>query len=177
MNLAILFYSFSGNTKAAVEYIKKGWEEKGSFCRLFQLKPRKETTSFLGQCFRAARKQVAEIELADLDITSYELILFASPVWALTYTPALRGVVEKLKLKDKKAAIVLTYGSGAGKERARKELQQDLEAKGAKVVFSALLRGRNCCDRDYIKRELASFFKMVGNAPVAQPDRAQASGA
>ena len=114
MEIAILFYSFSGNTKAAVEHIKDSLERRGSFCRLFQLKPQKETRAFLGQCFRAMIKQAADVELAGLDLSSYKLVLFASPVWALTYTPALRGAVRRLELKGKETAIVLTYGSGAG---------------------------------------------------------------
>ena len=97
MKIAILFYSFSGNTKAAVEYMRDKLKEKGNICHLFSLKPEKETKSFLRQCFRAMKKERDNLDVADLDILSYELVLFASPVWALTYTPALRGAVDKLE--------------------------------------------------------------------------------
>ena len=55
-------------------------------------------------------------KIEDLEITfdDYDLIFIGSPVWELTYSPALKSLFENYEIKNKKIAIFYTHEGEKG---------------------------------------------------------------
>ena len=155
MKVAIIFYSFSGNTKAACSSLKDRLA-KETEAIIIELKPKKESQAFLGQCCEAFLKKEPDLDDTDLDLSSYDFCIFSSPVWAFTYAPALRSYLRKVKgLNDKKCCCFLTFGSGAGSQKALGALEGALKEKGGRILFSKNLSGLESRDEE----SLGDFFK------------------
>lgn len=156
-----VFYSFSGNTRKACLFLKEMIGALGSSLDLIDLKLEKEVTPFFKQCLEAVLKKKPKLLDADYDLGTYDFIIFASPVWAFTYAPALRSYLDKVKgLKDKTAACFLTFGSGTGSKKALKELENVL-GKKMKVLFSKNLSGAKTSDNVYLEWGFKQLLKSL----------------
>jgi len=160
MKIAIVFYSFSGNTRNLARFIQESFS--GHAAELVDLKLAKEEKNFLKQCRDAAFKKRPELAGSAFNPEKFDLIVFASPVWAYTFTPALRSVLSKIdNLSNKKAAVVLTCGSGAGTKKALQELENMLKQKGANVVFTGVVHGHKCTRAAYLNEQLKDLFSKI----------------
>ena len=162
MRGAAVFYSFSGNTRRACLFLKEMIGTLGSSLDLIDLKLEKEVVSFFKQCLQAALKKKPKLLEADYDLGIYDFLIFASPVWAFTYAPALRSYLNKAKgLENKMAACFLTFGSGAGSKKALKELENVLEKKKMRVLFSKNLSGAKTGDSVYLEWSFKKLLKAL----------------
>lgn len=160
MRGAAVFYSFSGNTRKACLFLKETIGALGSSLDLIDLKLEKEVVPFFKQCLGAALKKKPRLVEADYDLGIYDFIIFASPVWAFTYAPALRSYLNKAKgLEDKMAACFLTFGSGAGSKKALGELENALGKKKMRVLFSKNLSGAKTNDNVYLEWSFKKLLK------------------
>jgi len=158
MKIAVIYYSFSGNTHNAVLFLRQNLEKREHQVCLLRLKPYNEESSFFKQCREAFLKKEPELKGAEYDLKEYGFVVFAAPVWAFTIAPALRSYLKKAGgLKNKKAGFILTYGSGAGVNKTKKELKQILNNKGAAVVFGLSLKGSRVRDKKYLEQEFSSL--------------------
>ncbi|MDD4955766.1 MAG: NAD(P)H-dependent oxidoreductase [Candidatus Omnitrophica bacterium] len=163
MRVAIISYSFSGNTKRACLFLMKTIKDKNIDAMSFDLKPENEEKAFLKQCKSAFYRQRVNIQKTAPDIGSYDFIIFASPVWAFTFAPALRVYLESIKdLTDKKCGCFLTYGSGLGKNKALTELEGILKAKGGRILFSKNIPGAKTGDKEYLAEQFKSLIDIIG---------------
>ncbi len=163
MKVAIISYSFSGNTKRACLFLMKKITEKNIDAVSFDLKPEQEEKNFLLQCRDAFHKNKVAIKNPGLDLNAYDFIIFASPVWAFTFAPSLRTYLESMeKLNDKKCACFLTYGSGMGKGKALTELEGLLKGKGGRILFSKNLPGAKTGDKEYLGEQFKSLIDIIG---------------
>ncbi len=160
--VAVVFYSFSGNTKRASLFLKKKLEEKGYLCDFVELRPKREVRSFLKQGFMAFLKRELSLEEIKTDLSEYDLVILASPVWAFTITPALRTYLNRVEgLKGRNVGCFLTFGSGTGKDKALRELKDILEKKGANILFSKTIVGKNTKEEAYLEREFRSLWEYL----------------
>jgi len=97
MRVAIISYSFSGNTKRACLFLMKTIKDRNIDAVSFDLKPENEEKGFLKQCKSAFYRQRVNIQKTAPDIGSFDFIIFSSPVWAFTFAPALRVYLESIK--------------------------------------------------------------------------------
>ncbi|MDD5618505.1 MAG: NAD(P)H-dependent oxidoreductase [Candidatus Omnitrophota bacterium] len=163
MKVAIISYSFSGNTKRACLFLMKKIKEKNIDASVFDLKPAKEEKAFLMQCKSAFYKHKVKIQSPLFDLSTYDFAIFASPVWAFTFAPALRVYIESIKdLTDKKCGCFLTYGSGLGKNKALTELEGLLKGKGARILFSKNIPGAKTGDKEYLDGQFKSLIEIIG---------------
>ncbi|MDD4182883.1 MAG: NAD(P)H-dependent oxidoreductase, partial [Candidatus Omnitrophica bacterium] len=138
-------------------------KEKNIDTNIFDLKPAEEEKAFLLQCRSAFYKHKVEIQNPAFELNAYDFIVFASPVWAFTFAPALRAYLESLKdLTDKKCGCFLTYGSGLGKNKALTELEGILKAKGARILFSKNISGAKTGDKEYLDEQFKSLIDIIG---------------
>ncbi len=174
MKVAVIYYSFSGNTRNMCEFISEELNKKGYPTASIVLKPKKETTSFFSQGREAFLRR--EIELLDIeairDISSYDFVIFASPVWAFTITPAMRSYLKKVQgLKEKKCLALLTAGSIKGAGKVLREFVLLITARGGKVWFKKALKGNHTKDKGYLREKLTPALELILekgiNAPVA----------
>ena len=118
MKTLIVYYSLEGNTDYAANRIK---EKTGA--DLLRLIPKKAYADkgfkkFFWGGKSAVFKDKPDLEEYDVDLSSYERIVFGFPVWAGTFTPPLRTFIEDNKgaIAEKSlAAFACQGGSGAEK--------------------------------------------------------------
>jgi flavodoxin len=162
MKVAIVFYSFSGNTKRVCLYLKEVLQAKGHRVDLEDVKPLREERDFFRQCRQAFFRRLPELQKLNLEISRYEFIIVASPVWAFTYAPALRTYLKAVgDLSSKKAGCFVTYHSGAGAQRALRELANLVRKKGAEVLSSLGLSGERCRDKEYVEKNLSPLIQAL----------------
>src|SRR4030043_227679 len=131
MKSAIVYYSYSGNTRKVAEVLSASLSQQGE-ADIIELKGLDESDKFFGQAMRAFRHKRAEIQPVNFNLSSYDLICFGSPVWAFGPAPAMNTYLDKcLGLAGKPAILFTTYGSGAGNERCLQFMQEILAKKGA----------------------------------------------
>lgn len=159
MKVAFIFYSFSGNTKRVFEYLREVFLSKGSQVKILQLKPKNEPRSFFKQGFSAFTKKKPPLsEDIFYDLEDFDYIIFGSPLWAFTFAPALMSYLDKAKgLKNKRVSFLFTYGSGAGLNKAIRELRRALEERGAKIGKFIALEGKRVKERNYLEKNLEDF--------------------
>ncbi len=127
MKKLVVFYSFEGNTRYIAQSIAKGINAD-----LLELKPRKDVKSKSFMKYLWGGKQVVlgqkpELERLDKDPNEYDFIIFGTPVWAFSYTPAFKTFFSQIKITKKKVALFCCNGGGKGKTftNMREELKEN----------------------------------------------------
>ncbi len=162
MKIGILFYSFSGNTKKACEFLKDRLSSKNIVADLIELKLKEEAAAFFRQCLQAFLKKKPDLAAGSYNLEKYDCLIFASPVWAFTIAPALRSYLVKIKtLENKKAVCFLTYGSGTGSGKALQELENIVRDKGARMIFSKNLAGNKTKDSTYLEKQFKPLIEIL----------------
>ncbi|MFA6142042.1 MAG: flavodoxin [Candidatus Omnitrophota bacterium] len=135
MKSLVTYYSFSGNTDKIARIFAKILGVKGQ-ADIQRLKPVKGVMTFIGQCAAARRREKPELEAGvKYDVSSYDLVLIASPVWAFVPTPAMNTFLDKASgLNGKRIIVVLTSGSGLGVGNCFKSIRKTLESKGVAKI-------------------------------------------
>lgn len=101
MKKAIVYYSYSGNTKSVIDMIKAKIAAD-----VFEIKPQVPySTDYdevvdLGQD-EVNRNYLREIEDVGIGLDNYDTIILATPVWWYTYAPVVHTFLEKYDLKNK----------------------------------------------------------------------------
>lgn len=121
MKKLIVYYSFEGSTEY---YVKALAEHIGA--DVLALKPVKEKTSkgfskFVWGGYQAVMKKKPNLVPYEFRASEYETIIFATPVWAGTYTPPLRTFFENEDIVGKKVAFFFTHQGGVGKTKEQLE--------------------------------------------------------
>ncbi len=154
MKIAVVFYSYSGNTKK-VAGILNDELSKNNQVDLLEIKALDESRNFFMQCWRARRKKRSKIEDMKFDLSSYDLVMFGTPVWAFEPAPALWTYFDKCSgLKDKKATLFITYGSGSGKGHCLDHMEKALKEKGAKEIKRIQIQQFKVKDAAYVSDTL-----------------------
>jgi len=161
MKILITYYSYSGNTDRVARIFGKMLESKGEV-HIQRLKPADEIKGFLSQCVAARKGKKAILEQGvRFDVTSYDLILIGSPVWAFAPTPAMNTFLENLSgLKDKRVIILLTSGSGMGVKRCFQNIRKILGEKGASMVEEINIPDRKNRDNDFVTASLQEVLQL-----------------
>ena len=117
MNIAVVYYSMSGNTKYVAEKVA---EALGA--DLVPLVPRKAYPDsgfkkFFWGGKSALMGEKPALEPYVFDALAYDLIVFGSPVWAGTFAPPLRTFMEDNReaLQGKSTACFFCCSGGPGK--------------------------------------------------------------
>jgi flavodoxin len=129
MNILVIYYSRTGNTKFVAEKIA---ETLGA--ELKELIDKKNRKGFWGY-LRAGRDSImkvkTEIEELNIDLDKYELVFLGCPVWVANVPPAIRTYLDRTDLVDKKLVLFCTQ-DGMGAERVFNNLRH--LARGAQIV-------------------------------------------
>jgi len=154
MKSAIIYYSFSGNTRKAAELLTHELQAKGEVQQI-ELIGIDESKSFFGQCQRAIFRKRAEIQPVIFDLSQFDLVCFGTPVWAFGPAPAMNTYLDKcFGLAGKDAVLFTTYGSGAGRERCMDYMQDILEKKGVKSFKRFSVQQFKVQDKEFIALKL-----------------------
>lgn len=125
--ILVLFYSYEGNTKKIAEVIANELNAD-----IQEVKPVKEMRSrgfgkFLWGGSQVVMKKKPELRQMDFNPEDYDTIYVGTPVWAFTYSPPIKTILETGILKNKKVAFFYTHEGGPGKteENARNVIEQN----------------------------------------------------
>ena len=163
MKTLITYYSYSGITDKAAAGYADILRKTGSVT-IQRLKPKKEITTFIGQCKAAFGKKRAELEDGiNFDMRGHDLLLLGLPVWAFSPVPAVNTYLDKLSgLEGKRAVILLTSGSGAGVGKCFKNIRAVLEKKGASRIDEINIPNRKMHDENFINSMLEKIIQDKG---------------
>ena len=126
MKTAVVYYSWSGNTRFAAETIAK---KAGA--DIFEIKAETPYSNDFGKCCDEAKpecngKKLRPIKpMEGLDLAKYDIVFVGSPNWWGTMAPPVRTWVTQSKdaLKGKTVCLFQTHGGG-GMQRVGKEFAE-----------------------------------------------------
>ena len=161
MNIAIVYYSYSGNTHKAAKAIEQILIQNHSVNRL-RIEAPNESSNFLIQALRGLTRRKVQIVPIENDLSVYDLIIFGVPVWAREMPPAMRSYLDKVRgLIRKNAVVFVTYGSGFGKEHCLDFLERSLQERGVSRIGRFSLEQFRVSDRFLIERLLGGAMDEV----------------
>ena len=130
MKSVILYYTYSGHTKKVVEKLAK--TQGAELIEIQTVKRNGKFLTYLLDCPRALRHKSVPIQPITRDLSGYDLITLAAPVWAGNPAPAFNAAVALLpKHKNVQVVLVSASGSTGKNENAIKKL---IRAQGCTVV-------------------------------------------
>jgi len=136
MKTSIIYHSYSGITRGIAEKIQKACG--GDLVEVKLKQNYSAITAYTLGCYRARKEECDPIEPDIIDVSTTDLIVIGTPVWAFKATPAINAAIAALKECDgKKAIIYATCGSSA--KDTLTILKKALEAKGVTVVGQFVL--------------------------------------
>jgi len=130
MKTAVVFYSYSGNTKKAAEA-----EAASRSADIFEVKETKKRgffSAFFKGCPDAMKQRPSELAGKPIDLSGYDRIVILSPIWAGFPAPAFNGIVQMLPA-GKEVELIFVSGSGDSKKNAEK-IKAYVEKTGSRVV-------------------------------------------
>ena len=105
----ILYYSRSGNTRAACEALQK---EIGADIREIQdLNSRDKGFGMIAGMVKTILGMQTDIEPATVDFAPYDSIIISAPIWAAKFGLAMRTFVERSSFAEKDVIIFITSDS------------------------------------------------------------------
>jgi flavodoxin len=147
MKTSIIYYSFSGITRGIAEKIQKGCG--GDLVEVKSKEHYTKLTAYTKGVYRAMKGECDPIEPETIDITTSDLIVIGTPVWAYKATPAINAAIAALKGCDgKKGVIFATCGSSA--KDTLPILKKALESKGVTVLGEYLFTQKEIGDSQKI---------------------------
>lgn len=138
MKTLIVYYSLEGNTEYAVNRITQ--QIDADTLRLVPVKPYKTKglRKFLWGGRSAMMAEKPKLQKYDVDLFTYDRVIFGFPVWASNFTPPLRTFIEENRegLEDMEiAAFACQSGGGAEKALARLCKFLEIDEFEAEAVF------------------------------------------
>ena len=132
MNTVVLYYSYGGHTKKVAEKLAR---TQGAELVEIKTKVRRPLPLlFVYDCALALMHKTTAIEPIAQDLSGYDMITLASPVWASNPAPAFNAVV-KLLPKGKNVQVVLVSGGGPGSaKRSEKATKHRIKDQGCRLV-------------------------------------------
>jgi flavodoxin len=108
----VVYYSLDGATEAIAQKLALTLEADVS-----ALKPLKDFNpkgfiKYIMGGYQVIRKQKPELETLKIDFNKYDLIFIGTPVWAGSFTPAVRTLIDSSLINKKKVYLFFTHGGG-----------------------------------------------------------------
>jgi len=155
MKSAVIYYSYSGNTKKVAQVLAGALKEKGEV-DLIEIKALDESKNFFAQAARAFKHVKAKIAAANFNLSSYDLLCFGTPVWAFGPAPAMNAYMEScFGLENKQATLFATYGSGSGKKRCLDYMENILAKRGVASLKRFSIQQFKVKDKEFVMQEIA----------------------
>jgi flavodoxin len=161
MKTCIIYHSYSGITRGVAEKVRKAWGGD-----LVEVQPKEhysKLTAYTLGCLRARKEDRDPIIPEKIDVSSFDLIVIGTPVWAWKATPAINAAIAALEgCEGKSAVIFATCGSQSGDTLPI--LRKALESKGVKVAGEIAFTRKEIGDDQKID-ELIALDTAAGTAP------------
>jgi flavodoxin len=127
MTIGIVYYSRTGNTRAAAQLLADKLKQQNLSVDLIEIEAVKRPGFF--SAGRAAMKQIElPIKNTDVDLGNYSTLVVGSPTWGGCCSPFIKTFFSSAKnIKGKKTALFITGGGMPDPQgKPRQMMQQDL---------------------------------------------------
>ena len=145
MKSLIIYHSHSGITRGVVEKIR---ERLGG--DIIEVTPEKEYSSLMvvpKGCFRAMKGLSDKVRPDRIDVSGYDLVIIASPVWAGKPTSVINGAIDGLTgCQGKKVHGILTCRSAKSGNEALVPFIARMKEQGLVVSGTAVLDSNDYVD-------------------------------
>jgi len=162
MKTSIIFHSYSGITRGIAQKVQAACGGD-----LIEVSPRtkySKLTAYTLGCMRARNEVCDPVDPDAIDVSSSDLIVIGTPVWAWKATPVVNGAVASLTgCSGKKAVIFATCGGQAGDTLPL--LRAKLEAKGVTVTGEFVFAKNEVDDPEKVNRLTAAVSAAMQQAP------------
>jgi flavodoxin len=113
MKTLILYYSFEGNTKFIADAISETLNAP-----ILRIHPTKDLTSTGFSKYVWGGGQVVmgikpKLEPMEIDLNDFDVIFLGTPIWAGTYAPPIKTLLEDGVIKNKRVFFFYTHEGGA----------------------------------------------------------------
>ena len=162
MRACIIYFSLTDNTHKLAQIISQELKHKNFDVDLLRLEPVDGAGTFAGQGMTALQRKRVNIGDVNFDLSMYDMIWLGSPVWAFSPAPALNTYLDKCYgLDGKKVVVFYTYGSGTGKGRAVRIVNEMLEHKKIKSSHSLLIAQRDLKNSQAVSNRVNEFLEGI----------------
>lgn len=153
----ILFYSFEGTTRRVAEFLSSELK-----LTIEEIKPVKDLSStgfskFIWGGRQVIMKKKPELVPLTVNLDDYDTIILGTPVWAGSYTPAIKTLLEDGILKGKNIACF--YCHDGGPRHAEKNIRQEIEKNNNYISSIGLYRPKD--KYDALKGDVLDWAKKI----------------
>lgn len=142
MKILITYFSHTGNTEKVVNIIANELKTKNNVDSQ-RLIPTNGATNFFTRCRDARRREHPEIKPINTDISKYDLIILATPVWALNAAPAINTYLDQIHdLQKKNIVLILVSGGKMLINKCFTKMETELLEKNAGKIFKININDR-----------------------------------
>ena len=147
----IVYYSLTGNTKAGCEVLQKGL--MADVLEIRDLINRSGGWGFVRSAFGSLFGFHTKIDPEQPDMSAYQNIIIASPIWTGKLSMAVRTFIDKNRFDNKKV-ILYTTTNAEEKEKYKEKNRNLLREKGGDVVGYIQILARKIINEKKIPRTI-----------------------
>jgi flavodoxin len=125
MKTLIIFYSYSGSTKAIAEQLATA--ESADITEIKDLKRPGKLKAYTAGIFAAGTGKAWKIQSIEADMTAYDRLILFAPVWANNPPPPFNALLELL---PEGKAVSVKLISMSGKSDCKERIARAIIAKG-----------------------------------------------
>jgi len=139
MKRLVIYYSLTGCTKEAAEYIAEKTSSDIFMIDTIEPMPEEQKKIFLYGGMRATFGLCPEIKKLPENIAEYDEIILGTPIWAGKNAPAFNTLMKKEKALCDKVSYVFTFSGGGDNARCMKKLNRRLP----NIKYNVALQDKN----------------------------------
>lgn len=109
MKTLIIYYSYEGETRSIVEAVQKKYGYEAEQILVEEEKQHKGIVKYVWGGRQVMQKKEPNILKMKNDLEKFDRILLGTPVWASSFTPAIRTFLKENNLKNKKVGLFCTH--------------------------------------------------------------------
>jgi len=115
MKNLVIYYSYSNNSKRLVKDLAKKFDFDSYEVKEIDKNETKNRIKFLHNAFKSIVNSEVEVENCNLDLTTYDTVVYVSAVWAGNLTAPMRSFINKYPLNKQRYAYCYLHEGGPGK--------------------------------------------------------------
>ena len=111
----ILFYSFEGNTRIVGEYLARELNLPFEEIKPVKVLPSKGFSKYFWGGSQVVMNKKPDILPLEVDLKEYDTVYLGSPIWAQSFAPPIKTLLEDGSLKGKRIGYFYCHDGGPGK--------------------------------------------------------------
>ena len=126
MKTLLMFYSYTGNTRALAKTLAA--LESADIAEIKDVIRPGVFKAYSAGCFAAIRGKAWPIQPLDADLATYDRLILMSPVWASSAPPAVNTLLKRL---PEGKSVYVKMVSKSGHSECKKRMGKIIKAKGS----------------------------------------------